>query len=95
MLREQQNTSKNNNNPFVRFSIWGIKVIYRKYLKIWKAKKDSKKGKSTLCSFYPHCSEYGILALRKYGFVVGWVKILNRIFKCNTYQHKESCIDYP
>ena len=94
MLQKHQNTSKSN-NLLVRFSVWIIKMVYRKHIKVWKAKKDSKKGKLTLCSFYPNCSEHGILALRKYGFFIGWFKTIRRIFKCNTYQHNESCVNYP
>lgn len=94
MSRKQQNTLENN-NPLVRFSVWIIDTIYRKYIKIWKFKKDSKKGKMTLCSFHPTCSEYGVLSLQKYGFIIGWVKTIRRISKCNTYQHEKSCIDYP
>ncbi|KHO52062.1 MAG: hypothetical protein QT08_C0015G0033 [archaeon GW2011_AR17] len=94
MSKEQQNSSKKN-NILVKLSIWGINRIYRKYLKIWKAKKDQKKRKITICSYYPNCSEYGILALQKYGFFKGWTKTINRIFRCNKFQHSESCIDYP
>ena len=56
---------------------------------------DSKKKRITICSYHPHCSEYGILALEKHGFFKGWIKIMNRVKKCNKYQHLESCIDYP
>ncbi|MEK6938863.1 MAG: membrane protein insertion efficiency factor YidD [Nanoarchaeota archaeon] len=72
-----------------------IKVVYRKHIKVLKAKIDLKKRRINVCSYYPNCSEYGILALQKYGFFVGWVKTIKRIFRCNTYQHEESCIDYP
>ena len=95
MLQKQLNILRSNNNLLVRASIWGIRVIYRKWIKIWKAKHDLKKGKTTLCGFYPHCSEYGIICLKKYGFFKGWIKTIKRIFRCNTYQHEESCIDYP
>lgn len=95
MLPKHQNTSRNKDNFLVKLSVWSIKAVYRKRIRTWRAKKDSKKGKMTLCSYCPTCSEYGILALRKYGFFTGWVKTLNRIFRCSTYQHKESCIDYP
>jgi len=95
MLKEKQNISKRQNNILVRFSIWGIKVIYRKYIKVWKSKRDMKKGKKTLCSYHPHCSEYSIFALQKYGFFKGWIKTIKRVSKCTTYQHTQSCIDFP
>ncbi|MCF5767923.1 membrane protein insertion efficiency factor YidD [Aeromonas veronii] len=34
------------------------------------------------CRFNPSCSEYALLALRKYGFLVGWRMTLNRIYRC-------------
>ncbi|MDO4363209.1 MAG: membrane protein insertion efficiency factor YidD [Clostridia bacterium] len=45
------------------------------------------------CLFKPTCSEYAILAIKKYGLIIGLVKTYNRLFKkCkgNIYR-----IDYP
>lgn len=45
------------------------------------------------CLFKPTCSEYAILALKKYGVIIGLIKTYNRLFrKCrgNIYR-----IDYP
>ncbi len=84
----KQNTLRN--NFLVKFSIWIIKNFYRKYIKPY-----LKKKKNVLCSFYPDCSEYGILALQKYGFFKGWYKSINRMLRCTTYKHKKSCVDYP
>lgn len=95
MLQKQQNTSRNTNNFLVSLSIGVIEVWYRKIIKPLKAKHDSKKRRITICSYYPSCSEYGILALKKYGFLIGWYKTIKRVFSCNTYQHDKSCIDYP
>jgi uncharacterized protein len=36
-----------------------------------------------VCRFYPSCSEYFILAVRKYGPVRGACKGLGRICRCN------------
>jgi len=95
MSLRQQNTLKGNINPLVILSIIGINIIYRKFLKPWKAKFDFKKRAITICSFHPSCSEYGVLALKKHGFYRGWIKTFQRIKKCKTFQHDESCIDYP
>lgn len=95
MSRKLVNTSKNRNNILSFLSILGIRYIYRKFLKPMKARYDYKRKRITICSFYPSCSEYGIMALKKYGFFKGWVKTINRIFRCNKYRHVESCIDYP
>ncbi len=35
------------------------------------------------CRFYPTCSEYGKLAIKKYGLIIGTVKIIWRILRCN------------
>jgi len=96
MSKSLRNISKNKINILVIFSLWFIQVFYRKYFKSWKAKRDFKKyNKITICSFYPTCSEYGILALKKYGFIKGCYLTIKRIKRCNTYKHKNSCIDYP
>jgi uncharacterized protein len=35
------------------------------------------------CKFRPTCSEYGVLAYKKYGFIKGSFKTLYRILRCN------------
>ncbi|MFA5926706.1 MAG: membrane protein insertion efficiency factor YidD [Patescibacteria group bacterium] len=35
------------------------------------------------CRFAPHCSQYGIEAIEKYGVVVGGAKTAWRIVRCN------------
>lgn len=35
------------------------------------------------CRFYPSCSEYGIQAIRKYGFWRGIWKTTGRVLRCN------------
>ena len=49
---------------------------------------------SNRCRFYPTCSNYGILAINKYGAVKGVYKIINRLYRCRP-NNLESCIDYP
>ena len=78
------------NSFLVIISIWLIKNLYRKKIKPYRKKKLN-----ALCSFYPDCSQYGILALKKYGFFKGWLKAIKRIRRCNTYKHEENCVDYP
>lgn len=89
MLNVKQDISKKN-NILVYISILFIQKVYRK-----KIKPILKKKRNLLCSFYPDCSSYGILALKKYGFFLGWAKTINRIAHCKSYQHEKSCIDYP
>lgn len=43
------------------------------------------------CCLTPSCSEYTILALKKYGTVIGGIKSINRLIRCKP----PSGIDYP
>ncbi|PJG82142.1 membrane protein insertion efficiency factor YidD [Caviibacterium pharyngocola] len=44
------------------------------------------------CRFEPSCSNYAILALKKYGFLKGWKMTLNRLNRC---KFPNSGEDYP
>ncbi len=44
------------------------------------------------CLFEPTCSEYSILALKKYGLIKGWSMSLKRIISC---KQPNGGIDYP
>lgn len=61
--------------------IWFVK-LYQRY-----AKSETR----LRCSMTPTCSAYAILALRKYGAIVGGIKAIKRIVGCNPYGE----IDYP
>lgn len=37
------------------------------------------------CRFYPTCSNYSILAIKKYGCLKGMIYIMLRIIKCNPF----------
>ncbi|HPG39183.1 MAG TPA: membrane protein insertion efficiency factor YidD [bacterium] len=37
------------------------------------------------CKYYPSCSTYTIQALKKYGFLKGSIKAVNRILRCNPF----------
>ncbi len=43
------------------------------------------------CFMTPSCSEYAILAFRKYGAIVGGIKTIGRLKRC----HPPGAIDYP
>ena len=49
--------------------------------------------KRSSCRFYPTCSEYAILALKKYGLFKGSFKIIWRLIRCNPFS--KGGIDYP
>jgi putative membrane protein insertion efficiency factor len=37
------------------------------------------------CRFYPHCSEYGYLAIKKYGLIKGLFLLFKRLFRCHPF----------
>ena len=39
----------------------------------------------SMCRFTPTCSEYAIIALKKYGFFKGWFLAIKRIIRCNPF----------
>ena len=39
------------------------------------------------CRFYPTCSEYSVQAYKKYGFIKGTYLTINRILRCNPFNH--------
>ncbi|MBQ7674321.1 MAG: membrane protein insertion efficiency factor YidD [Alphaproteobacteria bacterium] len=50
-------------------------------------------NKGARCKFYPTCSEYAILAIKKYGFLVGFFKTIVRILRCNPLS--KNGVDFP
>ena len=66
----------------LRFSlIWFVR-LYQHY-----AKSETR----LRCCMTPSCSEYAILAFRKYGAVWGGIKTVGRLLRC----HPPGGIDYP
>ncbi|MFQ5669275.1 MAG: membrane protein insertion efficiency factor YidD [Acidobacteriota bacterium] len=37
------------------------------------------------CRFYPTCSEYGVLAVGRYGFLHGGFLVLRRLLRCHPF----------
>ena len=37
------------------------------------------------CRYYPSCSEYAVLVLKKHGFLCGVPRVIWRILKCNPF----------
>jgi hypothetical protein len=77
------------NNVLVKFSIFCIK-------KIWHGKigREYKNFMGIKCGFSPSCSNYGILALEKFGFIEGWKLTFQRILRCKD-NIQSGTIDYP
>lgn len=45
------------------------------------------------CRFYPTCSDYAVLAVKKYGPLIGLAKTVWRILRCNPFG--KGGIDFP
>lgn len=45
------------------------------------------------CKFYPTCSEYCLLAIKKHGYFIGILKTIYRLFRCNPFS--QGGIDFP
>ncbi len=77
--------------PFV--SILGL-IVFLKHVLIQGALLYQQYASSSVrlrCCLEPSCSQYAILALRKYGPVVGCIKSISRIRRCG----RAAGIDYP
>lgn len=40
------------------------------------------------CAYFPTCSEYAILAIKKHGIFKGWWLATKRILRCNPFNRK-------
>ena len=67
------NEAKNNKNEIeVVFS--GLFLFYKTFF----SSQDL-----TVCTFTPSCSEFGILAVKKFGLIKGGVMTMDRLTRCN------------
>lgn len=81
------------------FSVYGIVQLIvllftLRYILIWLIRVYQRYAKSETrlrCCYTPSCSEYAILALKKYGLAVGTYKAVKRLLRCGP----PGGIDYP
>jgi putative membrane protein insertion efficiency factor len=45
------------------------------------------------CKFHPTCSEYAVLAIRRYGVIRGVPMAVRRLLRCHPWSH--GGVDYP
>ena len=68
---------------YIRWPAFFFIGLYQKFLSpdhsFW-AKEVFPRG---YCKYYPSCSEYGKQAIKKHGLVIGTVKTIWRILRCN------------
>ena len=61
-------------NFVIKLIIW-----YQRNVSVWLDSKNIK------CKYYPTCSEYAKIAIKKYGTFKGLLLTLKRILKCNPF----------
>lgn len=92
-------TNENSSQFLLWFSIyWKVQLIVLlltlRYILIWFIRIYQKYAKSETrlrCCYTPSCSEYAILALKKYGLLLGCYKAIARLLRCGP----PGGIDYP
>lgn len=65
--------AKNNKND-LEFLFSGLFLTYKTIF-------SSQDG--NVCSFHPSCSEYGILAVKQNGLIMGGIQTMDRLTRCN------------
>ena len=72
-IRKEYVEAKNNQNE-VQVVFSGLFLFYKTFF----SSQDL-----TVCTFTPSCSEYGILAVKKFGMLKGGVMTMDRLTRCN------------
>lgn len=71
-----------------------MKIINNIFICFVRLYQKFKQNRKPRCLHYPSCSNYAILALKKYNLFVALFKIINRIRDCNPFSSRPY-IDYP
>ena len=72
-IKKEYTEAKNNQNE-VQVLFSGLFLFYKTFF----SSQDL-----TVCTFSPSCSEYGILAVKKFGMIKGGVMTMDRLTRCN------------
>jgi putative component of membrane protein insertase Oxa1/YidC/SpoIIIJ protein YidD len=72
-LKRIYKEAKNNRNE-VQYVFSGLFLFYKTFF----SSQDL-----NVCTFTPSCSEYGILSIKKNGIVMGGIKTMDRLTRCN------------
>ncbi len=68
-----------------------INLLSILFIKIYQ---KTKFGRKPRCLHYPSCSNYAILAFKKYNFITALKKTISRLRDCNPFSNRPY-IDYP
>ena len=99
LIRQGIYNSEQNGQLMIFISIyWKVQLLVLlltlKYIFIWFIRIYQRYAKSETrlrCCYTPSCSEYAILALKKYGLLFGSIKAVKRLLRCGP----PGGIDYP
>jgi putative membrane protein insertion efficiency factor len=72
-IKKEYIEAKNNKNE--------VQVVFSGFFLFYKTFFSSQD--LTVCTFTPSCSEYGILAVKKFGMLKGGVMTMDRLTRCN------------
>ena len=68
-----------------------INIFAIQFIKLYQTLTKNKKHK---CLHYPTCSNYGVIAYKKYSFIKATSKTINRIRDCHPFSNRKY-IDKP
>lgn len=96
--QETYNAEQNSRQAIFISIYWKVQILVLlltlKYIFIWLIRVYQRYAKSETrlrCCYTPSCSEYAILALKKYGLIFGSIKAVKRLLRCGP----PGGIDYP
>ena len=96
--QETYNAEQNSRQAIFISIYWKVQILVLlltlKYIFIWLIRVYQRYAKSETrlrCCYTPSCSEYAILALKKYGLIFGSIKAVKRLLRCGPL----GGIDYP
>ena len=98
-IHQETYNAEQNGRQVIFISIyWKVQILVLlltlKYIFIWLIRVYQRYAKSETrlrCCYTPSCSEYAILALKKYGLISGSIKAVKRLLRCGP----PGGIDYP
>jgi uncharacterized protein len=74
-----------NNKNEVQYLFSGLFLFYKSFFS---------SQEQNICTFTPSCSEYGILTVKKHGLVMGGIRTMDRLTRCNGLSPLKYEIDY-
>ena len=73
-IEENYHDKVKDNNSTLDYFFSGLFIFYKTLI-------SSQDGST--CSFHPSCSEYGVMSIKKYGVMNGFLRTSDRLLRCN------------